>query len=133
MAELSSEKPPFHNRNHDLSLALDICNGFRPEFGRGTPEVYKKLAYKCMNADPNQRPRIDELNQILLFWCHSIYGEIFSYKGKKIEAMFKEADKKYFQFHMKKVLIPCVLAKYLHLSIYQNQAVKSLKDSHNSE
>src|SRR3954469_21572962 len=86
MAELSSGKPPFHDRKHDLSLASDICNGFRPEFGRGTPEVYKKLAYKCMNADPNQRLRIDEINQILLIWYDSICD---SHKRKKIKAIFE--------------------------------------------
>ena len=51
MAELSSGKPPFHKRKHDTGLALAICNGLRPEFGKGTPEIYKKLAYKCMNAN----------------------------------------------------------------------------------
>ncbi|GES74736.1 kinase-like domain-containing protein [Rhizophagus clarus] len=38
MTELSSGKPPFYNKKHDLSLALAICNGHRPEFGKGTPE-----------------------------------------------------------------------------------------------
>ncbi len=56
MAELSSGKPPFHKRKHDASLALEICNGLRPKFGKGTPEIYKKLAYRCMNANPDQRP-----------------------------------------------------------------------------
>ena len=40
MAELSSGKPPFYKRKHDTSLALEICNGLRPEFGKGTPEIY---------------------------------------------------------------------------------------------
>src|SRR5215204_3754885 len=100
MAELSSEKPPFHNRKHDLSLALDICNGFRPEFGKGTPEIYKKLAYRCMNADSNQRPTVKELGDIFNFWFNSIYGgkvyqkeEKFGYKGEVIKAKFEEADK----------------------------------------
>ena len=34
MAELSSGKPPFYNKKHNLSLALAICNGLRPEFGK---------------------------------------------------------------------------------------------------
>jgi serine/threonine protein kinase len=54
MAEISSGKPPFYKRKHDASLALEICNGLRPEFGKGTPEMYKKLAHRCMNANPNQ-------------------------------------------------------------------------------
>jgi serine/threonine protein kinase len=94
MTELSSEKPPFFDRKYDLDLALDICNGLRPEFGKGTPEFYKELAYRCMNSNPKQRPKADELNKILIFWYHSINGEIFGYKGKEIEAIFKKADKK---------------------------------------
>ena len=91
MVELSSGNPPFYDRKHNLGLAIDFCNGLRPEFGKGTPEIYKKLAYRCMNANPKQRPRIEELKKILLFWYHSIY-EILGYERKEIEATFKEAN-----------------------------------------
>ncbi|CAB4418886.1 unnamed protein product [Rhizophagus irregularis] len=98
MAELSSGKPPFYNKKHDLSLALAICNGLRPEFGKGTPEFYKKLAYKCMNANPNERPAAKELKIIFGFWYDSNDGkkdevEKYGYKGKEIKAAFEEADK----------------------------------------
>src|SRR6266536_3818541 len=86
MAELSSGKPPFYNKKHNLSLALAICNGLRPEFGKGTPEFYKKLAYKCMDANSNERPTADELWNIFDFWNYSVRGlknevEKFGYKG----------------------------------------------------
>ncbi|POG76774.1 kinase-like domain-containing protein, partial [Rhizophagus irregularis DAOM 181602=DAOM 197198] len=98
MAELSSGKPPFYNKKHDLSLALTICNGLRPEFGKGTPEFYKKLAYKCMNVNPNERPAAEELRNIFGFWYNSIQGnednkEKYGYKGNEIKAAFEEADK----------------------------------------
>jgi serine/threonine protein kinase len=99
MAELSSGKPPFYKRKHDTFLALEICNGLRPLFGKGTPEFYKKLAYKCMNANSNQRPAASELYGIIKFWFHSIHNidfaeeEKFGYKGKEIKAAFEEADK----------------------------------------
>jgi serine/threonine protein kinase len=100
MAELSSGKPPFHKIKHDTTLALEICNGLRPELGKGTPEIYKKLAYKCMNANSNQRPTAEELGDIMLFWYYSSRGDIeyqedekFGYKGKEVKAMFDEADK----------------------------------------
>jgi serine/threonine protein kinase len=102
MAEVSSGKPPFHKRKHDASLALAICNGLRPEFGKGTPEIYKKLAYRCMNAIPDQRPTANELCEILKFWNGSLEydsdeyymnQEKFGYKGKEIKSMFEEADK----------------------------------------
>ncbi|RGB24290.1 kinase-like domain-containing protein [Rhizophagus diaphanus] len=98
MAELSSGRLPFYNNKHDLSLALAICNGLRPKFGKGTPEFFKKLAYKCMNANPNERPTTEELKNIFSFLYYSIYGrndeeEVFGYKGKEIKAAFEEADK----------------------------------------
>ncbi|POG65119.1 kinase-like domain-containing protein [Rhizophagus irregularis DAOM 181602=DAOM 197198] len=98
MAELSSGKPPFYNKKYDLNLALAICNGLRPEFGKGTPEYYKKLAYKCMDANPNERPTTKELFNIFFFWYDSIVGnkdnnEEYGYKGNEIKAAFEEADK----------------------------------------
>ncbi|CAB4393541.1 unnamed protein product [Rhizophagus irregularis] len=45
-----------------ISLVLEICNGgIRPVFGKGTPEIYKKLAYGCMSANSDQRPTASEL------------------------------------------------------------------------
>ncbi|CAB4430490.1 unnamed protein product [Rhizophagus irregularis] len=100
MTELSSGKPPFHKRRHDTTLALEICNGLRPEFGKGTPEFYKKLAYKCMNANSNQRPTASELRNIIYFWYRSFHKneerqeeEKFGYKRKEIKAMFEKSDK----------------------------------------
>ncbi|CAB5320900.1 unnamed protein product [Rhizophagus irregularis] len=100
MAEISSGKPPFYKRRHDANLASEICNGIRPEFGRGTPEVYKKLAYKCMNANSNQRPTANELHELLYFWRDSInfydkkypVVEKFGYKEKEINSIFKQAN-----------------------------------------
>jgi serine/threonine protein kinase len=104
MAELSSGKPPFHKRKHDASLALEICNGLRPEFGKGTPEIYKKLAHRCMNANPNQRPTANELKEILCYWWKykktnlvhyhsSIENKKYGYKRREVKAIFEEADK----------------------------------------
>ena len=77
MAEVSSGKPPFYNKKHNLSLALAICNGLRPEFGKGTPEFYKKLAYKCMDANSNERPTADELYNILDYRICAFCNESF--------------------------------------------------------
>src|SRR6266498_4266804 len=98
MAEVSSGKPPFYDKKHDFNLSLAICNGLRPEFGKGTPEFYKKLAYRCMNANSNMRPMIEELNDILSFWWDSNDGSYqndkkYGYYGKEIKEAFEEADK----------------------------------------
>ena len=97
MAELSSGKPPFYNKKHNLNLALEICNGLRPEFGKGTPDFYKKLAYKCMDANSSERPTAEELCDLFNFWFYSNRGEKdeekFGYKGKEIRGAFEEANK----------------------------------------
>ncbi|POG83086.1 kinase-like domain-containing protein [Rhizophagus irregularis DAOM 181602=DAOM 197198] len=111
MAELSSGKPPFHKREHDQSLALQICTGLRPDFGKGTPVIYKELSLICMYSNPNQRPTAEELYSIISFWHKSMNGyyykgyqekEEYGYKRKEIEFIFKEADKE----------IPNILTSY---------------------
>src|SRR5256885_1734717 len=54
--------------------------------------IHKKLAYRCMDANPNQRPTTDKLYNALKIWHDSIDGE-FNYKGKEIKYIFEEADK----------------------------------------
>ncbi|RGB27983.1 kinase-like domain-containing protein [Rhizophagus diaphanus] len=98
MAEVSSGKPPFYKRKHDGGLALEICNGLRPEFGKGTPVIYKKLAHRCMNANPNQRPTANELYEILGCWYNYMKDfnkddEKYGYKGEEVKAVFEEANK----------------------------------------
>src|SRR5687767_9609766 len=96
MTELSSGNPPFYDKKHDYDLSLAICNGLRPEFGKGTPEFYKKLAYRCMNANPNQRPTANELFDIYEFWNYYksyLDDKKYGYYGREIEEAFKEADK----------------------------------------
>ncbi|CAB5322751.1 unnamed protein product [Rhizophagus irregularis] len=56
-----------------------------------------------MNANPDQRPTVNELYKILDFWYSSCringYSEYyqekeeFGYKGKEIKAIFEKADK----------------------------------------
>src|SRR6266542_5506581 len=98
MTEISSGNTPFYDKKHDLSLSLAICNGLCPEFGKGTTEFYKKLAYRCMNANPKQRPTANELYYILDFWCNSKYENYrndkkYGYYGREIKEGFKKADK----------------------------------------
>src|SRR5688572_30901124 len=101
MAELSSGKPPFYDKDDDIGLAMDICGGLRPEFGKGTPKFYKKLAYRCMSANLNQRPTANELHGMLHFWWSTMksyenYENVKKdgYDGKKIRVAFNEANKK---------------------------------------
>lgn len=134
MVELSSGKPPFYKKKHDGCLALEICNGLRPEFGKGTPEIYIKLAHRCMNANPNQRPTAIELFDILYFWRNCTYSETyleyleikkFGYKGKEIKDMLEEADKEIpnISTSYEKILMLFTLVECLHLTNCQNQLI----------
>ncbi|GBC06580.1 hypothetical protein RclHR1_06930009 [Rhizophagus clarus] len=76
---------------HVTSLALEKCNVLRPEFGKGTPEIYKKLAHRCMNAFPNQRPTTSESYEILHCWEYNNDNEKYGYKEKEVKAVFKKS------------------------------------------
>ncbi|PKY42633.1 hypothetical protein RhiirA4_456465, partial [Rhizophagus irregularis] len=59
MWELTSGKPPFSNKCHDVSLAfevLDELKPLRPEIVKGTPEFYANIMERCWSSDPLKRP-----------------------------------------------------------------------------
>ncbi|RIA91961.1 kinase-like domain-containing protein [Glomus cerebriforme] len=60
MWEITSGQPPFINK-HNFDLAMRIMNGMRPKIVTGTPLEYKKLMEQCWNADPTERPNINDL------------------------------------------------------------------------
>ena len=47
---------------------LKICEGLRPAFSNNTPKFYIELAYKCMDADPDNRPTAEEILKTIAFW-----------------------------------------------------------------
>jgi len=98
MAELSVGNPPFYDKKHDFNLSLAICNRLLSKFGKGIPEVYKKLAYRCMNAYLNKRLTAKELHDVLLFWWNFNDGSYQNDKkygsyGREIKEAFERADK----------------------------------------
>lgn len=105
MSETSTHQQPFKDQPHDIDLAFKICGGLRPSFSDNTPECYIKLAYKCMDADPEKRPTADEILKIIAFWKDAVgtigINEILKhklnyYKLKEIRKIFEEADQKPF-------------------------------------
>ena len=68
MSEISTGQQPFRNLPHDLNLASKICEGLRPAFSNNTPKFYIELAYKCMDADPDNRPTAEEILKTIAFW-----------------------------------------------------------------
>ncbi|RIB19851.1 hypothetical protein C2G38_2082140 [Gigaspora rosea] len=82
MTEVSSGKSPYGNIPHDANLAVYISNGLRPEFAEGTPDLYIKLAKKCMDANPSTRPTAEDCRKLLNIWCDSFN---FRYENTKDE------------------------------------------------
>src|SRR4051794_11964528 len=72
---ISSEKPPFSDREHDYYLATNIINGIRPKIVSGTPLEYKNLMKQCWDADTSKRPDIDTLEDEI-YKMHQYYQNI---------------------------------------------------------
>ncbi len=56
MCEMSTCEPPYPDRAHDVTLAVDIIRGLRPKIAEGTPQCYVNLVNLCLDADPRKRP-----------------------------------------------------------------------------
>ncbi|CAG8663870.1 19251_t:CDS:2, partial [Racocetra fulgida] len=78
MWTLSACMRPFCRVPHDLNLAISICNGLRPEIINNTPEAYSTLMKRCWHRDPNKRPKVTELSNILNRWVTAIYDDPIS-------------------------------------------------------
>ncbi len=64
--ELSSGFPPYSKfKQSNDQLRYDILNGLREEFVENTPIKYQRLYQRCWKEDPDQRPNIFEVFEIL--------------------------------------------------------------------
>ena len=65
---VATGKQPFADCAHDEILALNICNGIRPEINEPeAPKCYIDLMEKCWNANPDKRPNANEIHKLILF------------------------------------------------------------------
>ena len=53
---IATGEQPFRNRQFDARLIREIMDGLRPPMPDSAPEEYKKLAERCCDADPDNRP-----------------------------------------------------------------------------
>ena len=88
-------KQPFANCAHDEILALNICNGIRPEINEPeAPKCYIDLMKKCWDSNPDNRPSVAQMISLLNLF-HSSYEFSRNKKTEKeqeIEKQFQEAE-----------------------------------------
>ncbi|PKY12674.1 kinase-like protein [Rhizophagus irregularis] len=90
---VATKKQPFYNRKHDKSLALDICNGIRPEINEPeAPKCYINLMKKCWDPNSINRPSTIKINELILLFHKSYEEETFIVKNEEIGMQFKEAE-----------------------------------------
>src|SRR6266511_2685945 len=85
MSVISTGQQPFYNIAHDRNLAFKICEGVRPGFSINTPKFYIELAYKCMDANLDNRPTTEEIHKIIDSWYYLL--------DEAIRNEFEEMDK----------------------------------------
>ncbi|GBB91983.1 hypothetical protein RclHR1_19480002, partial [Rhizophagus clarus] len=88
MYELISGLPPYYGLDHDNNLAINICQGLRPRFNIKVPQLIVSLIKKCLDAEPLNRPKAEEINDILRTWrCKPNDNQTV-----ELQAQIKEAD-----------------------------------------
>ncbi|GBC28747.2 kinase-like domain-containing protein [Rhizophagus irregularis DAOM 181602=DAOM 197198] len=81
----ASGREPFANYAHDSVLALNICNGIRPEVNEKiAPKCYIDLMKVCWDPDPDKRPSAIEIEELI---CTFKLEE-----SEEIKKQFKEAE-----------------------------------------
>ncbi|CAI2174959.1 17089_t:CDS:2, partial [Funneliformis geosporum] len=66
MWEWLTGRRPFWNRDHDVDLIIDVCDGLRPPIVTDTPEGYVKLMQECWHSNPKRRPTADDIKSRVL-------------------------------------------------------------------
>ncbi|GBC48518.2 kinase-like domain-containing protein [Rhizophagus irregularis DAOM 181602=DAOM 197198] len=80
-AEGATERQPFANRAHDEFLALDICEGVRPEINKlKAPKFYIELMNKCWDLNPNKRPNATEISDQISLWKNDDFEHVENYR-----------------------------------------------------
>ncbi|CAG8463108.1 6631_t:CDS:2 [Paraglomus brasilianum] len=70
--EIGSGKKPFKEHQNDMSLGVNIVMGQREKFGKGVPLRYKELVERCWHDNPNERPSMREVQQVLSDLLHDM-------------------------------------------------------------
>ncbi|RIB22786.1 kinase-like domain-containing protein, partial [Gigaspora rosea] len=61
MWELLSGRLSLSDKNHDLCLLLEVCEGVRLAVIEDVPQCYNDLMKKCWDNNPEKRPKASEI------------------------------------------------------------------------
>ncbi|EXX53831.1 Bck1p [Rhizophagus irregularis DAOM 197198w] len=86
MYVIATGKQPFSNCAHDEVLALNICNGIRPEINdQIAPKCYTNLMKKCWDSNPDNRPNSVEIKKLIRSFRSSQFDETREYRNEMFE------------------------------------------------
>jgi serine/threonine protein kinase len=88
MNEFLSEEIPFNDIPHNRVLAIEICNGLRPETSENVPKLLVDLINKCWDAKAENRPTAKELYHIFIKLNYDKY-----FSNSEIYFQIEESDK----------------------------------------
>jgi serine/threonine protein kinase len=86
MYEVISGLPPYHDVSHDNNLAIEICRGLRPRFNIKVPQLIVELIKRCLDANPLNRPKANEIEFTLYKWWSWFDSQI------ELKKQIKEAE-----------------------------------------
>ncbi|CAB4431361.1 unnamed protein product [Rhizophagus irregularis] len=91
MYEVISGLPPYYDVSHDINLTMKICKGFRPRFKIKVPQLIVLLIKKCLDANPLNRPKAEEIKKNLSQWFKESVNPK-SNNNAEINKQIKEAE-----------------------------------------
>ncbi|RGB24795.1 kinase-like domain-containing protein [Rhizophagus diaphanus] len=91
MYEVISGLPPYYDEGHDINLAIKICKGVRPRFNIKVPQLIVCLIKRCLDANQLDRPKIEEIKEILSRWYRESCSKYHHYNAT-INKQIKEAE-----------------------------------------
>ncbi|GBB98970.1 hypothetical protein RclHR1_03380012 [Rhizophagus clarus] len=95
---VATGRQPFADYAHDQNLALNICNGIRPEIDeQEAPKCYIDLMKKCWDLNPKERPDVNEAKDRILAFYNSYVDDA---ETELIIVKYKTEYKEYYDFNM---------------------------------
>jgi len=93
MYEVISGLPPYHDISHDNNLAIKICQGLRPRFNIKVPQLIVHLIKRCLDANPLNRPSVNEIADIVYSWAYDKDQKEFQKQIKFLQKKFRSITK----------------------------------------